>query len=110
MRRARSIRRCWLAVFGGGALVLTLHGSLFARSPQATIGNSFNNGGDSFFENFGVGFGFSIPSGSGPNAVVGLNPQGGLAPGINFQQGGAAAAVPPVGGFVPGTSATLGFG
>ncbi len=109
MRRARSFTRRWLAVFGGGVLVLALHGPLFAQRPQATIGNSFNSGGNSFFENFGVNFGFNIPSGSGPNAVVGLNPQGGIAPGIVFQQGGAAAAVPPFGGFVPGNSATFGY-
>lgn len=108
MRRTGHLVRRWAAACGAVAIILILHGPALAQRTQATIGNTFNSGGNSFFENFGVGFGFSIPSGSGPNAVVGLNPQGGFAPGINFQQGGAAAAAPPF-GFTPGSSATLGF-
>jgi len=81
-----------------------------AAPPQTTMGNRFNNASDSFFENVGVGFGFSIPSGM-PNgrgsAVVGLNPQGGFAPNINFNGVGPAPTPFGLGGSTPG--ATTGF-
>jgi hypothetical protein len=76
---------------------------LAATPPQTTIGTSGNNVSNNFFENNSVGFGFSIAGGSnagGRSAVTG----------INFQQGGAAAAVPLFGGFVPGDANTFGFG
>ena len=83
-----------------------------AAQPQSTPGSPFRSGGDSFFENFGVNFGFNIPArlpANGGSAIVGLTPQGAINPGgINFVQGGAAAAIPPFGGFVPGGN-TLGF-
>jgi hypothetical protein len=74
-----------------------------AAPPQTTIGTSGSNGSNNFFENNTVGFGFNIPGGSnagGRSAVTG----------ISFQQGGAGAAVPPFGGFVPGDANTFGFG
>ena len=65
--------------------------------------------GDSYFENFVVGFGFSVPGGRGPGSrVVGLGPNGQLTPNIVFRQNNGA--IPPFGGFNPGAGATIGFG
>ncbi len=78
-----------------------------------TLGAPFQSGGDGFFENVGVGFGFNIPGASatgGRSAIVGLTPQGAFNPGrINFGQGGAGAALPPFGGFTPGNGSSFGF-
>src|SRR5437879_4385557 len=79
--------------------------------PQTSMSTTFHMFGDSFFENIGVNFGFNIPAPSnrGRSAVVGLTSQGMLNPGgINFVQGGAGAALPPFGGFVPNEANTFG--
>ncbi len=111
MRRTFSIVRFAFIALLVGMAIFSATGAVIVQAPQAGISTPFHNGGDSFFENFGVNFGFNIPApGGGPNAVVGLTPAGAISPnGINLQQGGAAAAVPPFGGFVPGTGATTGF-
>ncbi len=77
-----------------------------------TLGAPFQSGSDGFFENVGVNLGFNIPGGSmtGGSSVVGLTSQGALNPGgINFGQGGAGAALPPFGGFTPGSGSGFGF-
>jgi hypothetical protein len=77
-----------------------------------TLGAPFQSGGDGFFENVGVNFGFNIPGGSmtGGSSIVGLTPQGAFNPGgIKFAQGGAGAALPPFGGFTPGSGSSFGF-
>ncbi len=84
-------------------LAFTAIGRLAAAPPITTIGTSGNNVSNNFFDNSSVGFGFNIPGGStagGRSAVTG----------INFQQGGAGAAVPPFGGFQQGDANTFGFG
>jgi hypothetical protein len=97
---------CWLVVAAGGI-------NSFAAPPQANIGVGSHTVGDSFFENNGVNFGFNIPAPmptNGRSAVVGLTPQGAFNPaGIGFQQGGAGAVQPGVGGFVPNQADTFGF-
>ena len=77
-----------------------------------TLGAPFQSGGDGFFENVGGNFGFNIPGGSmtGGSSVVGLTSKGAFNPGgINFVQGGAGAALPPFGGFTPGSGSSFGF-
>jgi hypothetical protein len=80
---------------------------------QLTLAVPFQSGGDGFFENVGVGFGFNIPGASptgGRSAVVGLTPQGAFnSGGINFVQGGGGTALPPFGGFTPGSGNSFGF-
>ena len=81
---------------------------------QVTLGQVFQSGGDGFFENVGVGFGFNIPGASptgGRSRIVGLSPLGAFhLGGINFAQGAAGAALPPFGGFTPGSGGSFGFG
>lgn len=70
------------------------HAALFAQ--QAVVSTPMNRVGDSFFERIGVGFGGSINNGrNGP---------------IIFNNGGAGAAIPGVGGFDPNAAANFGFG
>ena len=68
----------------------------------------FQSHSDSYFENFGINFGFSFPAAGGSGSrVVGLGPQGQLYPNVSFQQGGQA--IPPFGGYNPGAGAQFGF-
>jgi hypothetical protein len=78
----------------------------FAAPPQATIGTPFNTTSGSFFGQTGVGFGFGIPTSmpNGGSGVVGLNPQGGFAPNIMFQNGGQPAIPFGLGPTTPGAS------
>src|SRR5438045_245182 len=106
--------RC-IAVAGCGlafAVGVSMRTSV-AASPQTALGTSSHSVGNGFFENNGVNFGFNLPAGlptNGQSAVVGLTPQGAFnSAGIGFQQGGAAAAQNPVGGFVPNQANTFGF-
>ena len=65
-----------------------------AAPPQTTMGSGFQNGSNSFFENVGVGFGFSIPSsmpGGHGSGVVGFSPAGGAGGNINFNGVGTVA-------------------
>jgi hypothetical protein len=79
-----------------------------AGAQQIQVSTPFHSVSDSFFERFGVGFGFSIPGGG---KVVGLNPLGQPTPdgSIVFSQGGFGSAVPPFGGYDPGADARSGF-
>ena len=67
------------------------------------------NASDSFYEQMGVGFSFSIPTGDN---VVGLGPDGQPTAngGINFSFGVPSNVVPPFGGFDPNSSARFGIG
>ncbi|MGC4004481.1 MAG: hypothetical protein QM811_15725 [Pirellulales bacterium] len=79
---------------------------------QVTVGTPFNSGGSSFYENFGVGFGFNIPTGnpaSGRNGVYGYGPNG-LQQGINFGFGGPNVAPQPFGLGQPFSGGQLGYG
>ena len=77
-----------------------------AAPPQATIGTPFNTTSGSFFGQTGVGFGFGIPTSmpNGGSGVVGLNPQGGFAPNIMFQNGGQPNIPFGLGPTTPGAS------
>lgn len=85
-----------------------------ASAQQVTVGTPYHNFGDSFYENFGIGFGFNLRgyNVNGPGTrVVGLLPNGQFVPGgdIQFRQGSFGAAVPTMGGFNPAAGATGGF-
>lgn len=101
-------RRSWaVAICRISAAVAIMASTASAAPPQATIGTPFGAANNSFFSQNGVNFGFGIPtslpiSGSG---VVGLTPQGALAPNIMFQQGGGQANIPfGLGPATPGAS------
>ena len=80
------------------------------HAQQIGVTTPFTSVSDSYFENHGVGFGFSLPGGRGPGSrVVGFGP-GGLSPNISFSQGGAASAIPAFGGYDPNAAARIGFG
>lgn len=65
---------------------------------------------DSFYENFGVNFGFGLRGGvGGGSRVVGLSPQGQRLPYLFFQNG-AGGVNPPFGGYSPNSGARFGFG
>ena len=76
---------------------------------QINVGTPFSTVSDSFFESFGVNFGFSIPGGHGPGSrVVGYNGLG-VTPNINFSQGSFGSTIPAFGGYSPNTGAQFGF-
>lgn len=59
-----------------------------AMAQQVTVGTPMNNGGSSFYENFGFGWGFNIPTGNpAGGGVVGFGPNG-PQQGIGFGFGG----------------------
>ena len=101
------LTRC-LLVFAIG--VLWLAGSADVSAQQIGVSTPFNTYSDSYFENHGVGFGFTLPGGRGPGSrVVGFGP-GGLSRNLTFRQGSAGSAIPAFGGFDPNASARFGFG
>ncbi len=72
------------------------------------VSTPFTSTSDSYYENIGVGFGFSIPGGRGPGSrVVGLSPNGQLMPNLTFSRGIGFGR--PFGGFVPGAGGAFGF-
>ena len=74
-------------------LVLSLTAPSFSQNINVTT--PFQSVSDSYFENFGVNFGFSIPGGRGHGSRgVGLSPTGRLTPNLTFSQN--------LGGGVPG--------
>ncbi len=83
-------------------------------SQQIQVGTPFTTHNDSFYENFGVNFGFRLPGGGngfeGGSRIVGLLPNGQFAPNITFSQGSAGGAIPPFGGFDPGSQGSFGYG
>lgn len=63
---------------------------------------------DSYYENFGVNFGFSFPGGRGSGSrIVGLGPNGQLQPNLIFRQN--LGGFPPFGGYNPGAGGRFGF-
>ena len=79
------------------ALVLVLSvgladdGACWAQ--QVGVSTPFTSVSDSYYENHGVGFGFSLPGGRGPGSkVVGYNGFG-RTPNLRFTQNGAASAI-----------------
>jgi hypothetical protein len=92
------------------AVGILIASSALAAPPQATIGTPFNGANNSFFSQTGVNFGFGIPTTmpNGGSGVVGLTPQGALAPNIMFQQGGQANIPFGLGPATPGAS--FGYG
>ena len=101
-------RHSWTAaVFRISAAIAIMAGTAVAAPPQATIGTPFGAANNSFFSQNGVNFGFGIPTSlpNGGSGVVGLTPQGALAPNIMFQQGGGQANIPfGLGPATPGAS------
>ena len=100
----------WLVIAVG---LLIGQQSLSAAHPQATVGTGLHTASDGFSEQFNVGFGFTIPTpmpAPGHSGVVGLTPQGNLAPGISFSLGDATNAPIPFGGGGAALAATTGFG
>jgi hypothetical protein len=93
------ILACAIAAIG-------LCGPASAQYTQVT--SPFNQLNDSFFENFGVGFNFRIPTPPG-SGVVGLSPNGQLIPGgIVYNGIPSNAATPPFGPYDPNGDATTG--
>jgi hypothetical protein len=80
-----------------------------AHAQQVTVTTPLYGVSDSFFESFGVGFGFGFPQGnlgginsdSGRSSIVGFNP---------FPVGFGGGALPGFGVFDPGGGATFGWG
>ena len=71
----------------------------------------FTTVSDSFYENHGVNFGFTLPGGRGNGSrIVGLDALGNQPPNLSFSQGGSSAATPVFGGYNPATAGTFGFG
>jgi hypothetical protein len=80
------------------------------RAQNINTQTPFTSVNDSYYENFGVNFGFSIPGGRGNGSrVVGYGPQGQLLPNLVFQNG-SGGAIPRFGGYSPNSGATFGFG
>lgn len=79
-------------------------------SQQIGIQTPFTSASDSFFERFGVSFGFQFPGGQGSGSrIVGYNGFSAGGP-IRFSQGGFGSAIPQFGGYDPNASARTGFG
>ena len=103
-------RLIWLAISGLCFAGLCLAVPAPAAGQQIFVETPSTNVSDSFFENFGVNFGFSLPAGQGSGSrVVGLDPLGRPLGNVTFSQGGAASAIPPFGGFDPSAGAQTGF-
>ncbi len=98
----------WFAV--GIAFVSTSKKT--ANAQGIVVASPFNTIGDSYYENFGVNFGFHLNNGApGGSRIVGIFPNGQINPnGIVFNQAGSAGAIPPFGGYDPAANANFGFG
>ncbi|MFT5302001.1 MAG: hypothetical protein ACI814_002814 [Mariniblastus sp.] len=101
-------RICFVLAF----FVATALGSLNGDSILAqniNVGTPLTHVSDSYYENLGTRFGFSIPGGRGNGSrIVGWGPQGQFSPNIVFSQNGSGGAIPPFGGYSP--NASFGFG
>ena len=110
-RRAKwNLRLARLLVAGGGLLLAVQSAS--AAHPQATIGTGLHTASDGFSEQFNVGFGFSIPTpmpAPGHSGVVGLTPQGTLAPSISYNPGDSLNTPIPFAGGGTAPAAQTGF-
>lgn len=101
------------------AFWLTLIAALVAghaEAQQVTTTTRNTRLGNSFFENFGTGFGFNVQGGGlrgddrGRSSVVGFGPTGILGNNIQFNQPGFGGAQAQFGGGQPGNQTTFGFG
>lgn len=98
----------WTAVLIAALALSTFSQPLHAQNVNVTT--PFTSNSDRYFENFGVGFGFSLPGGRGNGSrVVGYGPQGQFFPNVRFSNG-VNGAIPPFGGFNPNGAARFGFG
>jgi hypothetical protein len=79
------------------------------QAQNINVTTPFVSSSDSYYENFGINFGFGFRGGSGPGSrVVGYGPQGRIFPNILFSNGGFGP--PPVfGGYNPNAAARLGI-
>ncbi len=85
----------------------SISGSVYSQN--INVSTPFHSFNDSFFESFGVNFGFNIPGGSGNGSrVVGLSPFGQLTPNLVFAQQGAGV-IPQFGGYNPNAGGQLNF-
>jgi len=88
-----------------------------AAAQQTTIGTPFHTTNNSFFENIGGGFGFTIrgtpgafPPADRARGVIGINPAGQLQPNIGFNFNNPAGLPVGGGGGAAGGGAGGGFG
>ena len=87
-------------------LAIFLSSSALTLGQQIYVETPFTGVSDSFYENMGVNFGFSLPGGQGPGSrVTGFGPFGNVV----FSQGGSQSAIPPFGGYDPNASGRFGF-
>ncbi len=86
-------------------------GFAFQETPAQNVNvtTPFVSSSDSYYENFGINFGFGFRGGTGNGSrVVGYGPQGRVFPNIFFSNGGFGP--PPVfGGYNPNAAARFGF-
>ena len=109
MKSTRKASRLGISACMAAGMLLGF--GLVADGQQVGVSTPFQSFGDSFYESAGVNFGFTLPGGRGPGSrVVGYAGNGVLTPNLRFQQGGAASAVPPFGGYDPNANANFGFG
>lgn len=102
------LRFLWTAPI---AVMICLLGEGTTDAQNINVSTPFTSVSDSFYENFGVNFGFAIPGGRGNGSrVVGLGPRGQLRPNLVFSQNGFGGTIPPFGGYSPNSGATFGFG
>jgi len=109
MNRQRSFIWNFNRVVPAAGMAVLLCVTTQLQGQQIQVSTPFTTVNDSFFENTGVNFGFTIPGGRGPGSrIVGLT-EAGIMPNIMFNQGSAASAIPQFGGFDPNASARFGF-
>jgi hypothetical protein len=84
----------------------------------SAVTTPFGTASDSFFENMGIGFGFSIPGAGflpgddhGPSGTIGLGPTGAPTPNLGLPFTGGGGVAPPFGGGLAGAGrGGFGFG
>lgn len=84
------------------------------NAQQIGVSSPFTTFTNSYYEHMGINFGFQFPRAGGGfgggSRIVGLMPNGQFAPNVSFNQNSAASAIPPFGGFDPGSAGSFGFG
>lgn len=99
--------RSW-GLGAGLAFAMLVSGSL-CNGQNINVTTPLTSTSDSFYENFGINFGFSIPGGRGSGSrIVGLGPRGQFQPNLIFRQN--LGVIPPFGGYNPAGGARFGFG
>ena len=88
--------------------ILCLAVSAETHAQNINVTTPFVSSSDSFYEHFGVNFGFGFRGGRGNGSrIVGLGPQGQLLPNVMFSNGGFGP--PPIfGGYNPNAAARFG--